>query len=157
MEVAVHPDLEPLRFLLGTWSGEGRGEYPTISPFGYRETATFAHVGKPFISYAQRTFAADDGRPLHGEVGYLRLPRPGWVELVLAHPTGVVEVQEGPLDGSSLRLRSVTINGTGSAKEVNAIERDLDFGSGVIRYSVRMAAVGVPLTHHLEGVLNQEG
>jgi hypothetical protein len=157
MDRPVHPDIEPLVFLLGTWNGEGRGEYPTISRFGYRETVVFTHVGKPFVAYAQRTFANDDGRPLHGEAGFLRLPRPGWVELVVAHPTGVVEVEEGPFSGSSLRLRSSLVAGTGSAKEVTAIERDFDFEEGVIRYSLRMAAVGRPLAHHLEARLRLEG
>jgi hypothetical protein len=157
-EPDIHPDIEPLSFLLGTWSGEGRGEYPTISPFGYRETVTFAHAGKPFLSYFQRTVSLDDGRPLHAEAGYLRSPRPGWVELVLVHPTGVVEVDEGAFDGSSLRLRSILVAGTTSAKEVTAMERDFDFdiGSGVITYSLRMAAVGQPLTHHLQARLQRE-
>lgn len=149
----MHPDIEPLRFLLGTWSGEGRGEYPTISPFGYRETVTFTHAGKPFLAYSQRTFARDDGRPLHSELGYLRSPRPGWAELVVAHPTGLVEVDEGPFSGRALHLVSGLVAGTSSAKEVTAIERDFDFEPGVITYSLRMAALGQPVTHHLEARL----
>src|ERR1700758_544339 len=91
----LHPDLEALAPLLGTWAGQGAGKYPTIQPFEYFEEVVFSHVGKPFLAYGQKTRAVSDGKPLHAETGYLRVPQPGRIELVLAHPSGIAEIEVG--------------------------------------------------------------
>jgi hypothetical protein len=155
----LHDSVKPLATLIGSWAGEGRGEYPTIESFGYREEITFGHVGKPFVAYGQKTRAVDDGRPLHAETGYLRLPAPGRIEVVLAHPTGIAEVQEGTVDDDDgvlvIAIATTTVARTASAKEVTALERSLRIDGDELTYTVRMAAVGLPLQHHLSATLRR--
>jgi hypothetical protein len=158
----LHPAAEPLALLLGTWAGVGRGVYPTIEPFGYGEEVRLWHVGKPFLAYTQRTWALDDGRPLHAESGYWRPTGAGRVELVLAHSTGIVEVEEGTVEADAgghtafLSLATSTVGRTASAKQVDRVERAIRVEADILTYRLRMAAVGQPLQDHLEAELHRQ-
>lgn len=156
----LHPDLAALAPLLGTWAGQGAGEYPTIEPFDYLEEVVFSHVGKPFLAYAQRTKAPADGKPLHAETGYLRVPQPGHVELVLAHPSGITEIEVGTYavtgDVIDIELTTTDVGLTPTAKEVTALGRSFRIDGDELSYSVRMGAVGQPLQHHLAAVLRRQ-
>lgn len=160
MPADLHPDLESLAPLLGTWTGRGSGDYPTIEPFEYFEELVFSHVGKPFLVYGHRTSAADDGRPLHAETGYLRVPQPGHIELVLAHPSGIAAIELGTYSVSDevvrLELATATIGLTPTAKEVTAIARSFVLNGDELSHALRMAAVGQPLQDHVAALLRRQ-
>ena len=165
----LHPDLAPLATLLGAWEGVGAGDYPTIDAFSYREQVTFGHVGKPFLTYAQRTWHPENGTPMHAETGYLRVvPSPAaepattsdaagrvGVELALAHPTGIVEVEEGHLEAGVLRLTTISIGRSGTAKDVVSLRREFRIVDDELSYDLWMAYADIPETHHLHASLRR--
>lgn len=153
------PRLGPLPALVGTWAGTGRGIYPTIPTFEYAEEISFTDGGvKPFIAYAQRTRAADDGRPLHAESGYVRWTAEG-AEWVIASPTGVTEVHtctvtEG--DGVvEFVFRTAAMAASPTAKRVDSVERRLRVTADALDYELHMAAVGEPHQLHLTAHLTR--
>lgn len=160
MPADLHPDVEVLAPLLGTWAGRGSGKYPTIEPFDYLEEVVFTHVGKPFLAYGQKTKAATDGKPLHAETGYLRVPQPGHLELVLAHPSGITEIEVGTYtatgDVIEIDLTASKIGLTPTAKEVTALGRRFRIDGNELSYSLQMGAVGLPLQDHLAAVLHRQ-
>jgi len=151
----VHPDLVPLAFLLGTWEGRGEGGYPTIEPFSYLEVVTFSHVGKPFLAYQQRTRHPQTEVPMHAETGYWRPVGERGLEVLLAHPTGVVEVYEGTVERTRIEIRTTSVTCTRTAKDVRALTRSIEVEGDTLRYDLAMAAVGQPLTHHLHAELHR--
>jgi len=151
----LHADLLPLTFLLGTWTGEGVGGYPTVESFRFRQELSFSHYGKPVLEYSSRTWALSDGRPMAAETGWWR-PRPdNSVEVVLAHPMGVVEVWLGQVTGTKVELATDLVARTPSAKEVTAGHRLYGLVGEELMWAYDMAAAGRPLQPHLSARLHR--
>jgi hypothetical protein len=157
-DIELHQLCEPLRPLLGTWKGNGAGRYPTIESFEYVEEITFGHVGKPFLSYTQRT-RLKDGPPSHAEAGYLRAVGNDRYEFIVLAPNGIIEIDAVTIDtarGLHVDARSEHVYGTPTAKAVQAVVREIDVADDTMHYRLSMSAVGQPLLHHLEAELFRE-
>ena len=155
--MAIHPDLAPMAFLLGRWEGAGIGGYPTIESFRFGQEIEFSHNGKPFLSYVSRTWRLDEegriGLPLGTESGYWR-PRPDHeVEVMLAHPTGIVEIYLGEITGTRIEMATDVVARTATAKEVTAGHRLYGLAGTDLAYAYDLAAVGQPLQPHLSAQL----
>ncbi|KAI5623694.1 THAP domain-containing protein 4, partial [Silurus asotus] len=153
--VDLNPAMRPLDWLLGTWESEepGQGSFPTISPFLYNETLHFTHVGQPVINITFNAFHAETNKPLHRESGFIRIqPGTNNVAFIIAQNSGLVEIEEGELDGQKLTLQSRALARTSFTKKphVQQISRVLHLRSdGRLEQKVFMALENQPLTQHL--------
>ncbi|WP_426245922.1 FABP family protein [Nocardioides sp. LHG3406-4] len=149
----LHPNCGPVAWLLGTWRGNGRGDYPTIDPFEYRQELIFTHDGRPFFHYMARAEIIDEsGEKVRDgaiETGFLRCPEPGKVEFLLSHNTGFVEIWYGTAEGGKLQLTTDAVVRTATAKEYVGGTRLYGNVEGDLLYAHDMAAMGQELQSHL--------
>jgi hypothetical protein len=159
METELHPDLEPVKFLLGQWEGAGVGGYPDIESFHFGQELSFTHIGKPFLIYNSRTWRLDDegnlGAPLAMESGYWRPQPGGGLEVIIAHPTGIAEVYLGEVTGTRAEMSTDLVARTATAKEVTAGRRLYGLIGEDLGYAYDMAAEGQKLQSHLSAQLKR--
>lgn len=88
--------------LEGTWKGEGRGEYPGVTSFDYRETLIFTRRDEKTLAYEQRNQKRYDGQteylPSHWENGFLRVLENDDLELVNTQSSGRGEALAGRIE-----------------------------------------------------------
>ncbi len=155
----LHPRLEPLAWLVGRWEGVGALVYPTVEDRNYVQQVEFSHDGRPFLHYSSRSWLLEAdgtrGRPGASEEGWWR---PGAekfdVEVLLAHPFGVMELLVGRVAFKKVELASDAVVRSGTAKDVTATTRLYGGVDGDLAYVVEMAAVGQALQPHLSARLS---
>jgi hypothetical protein len=150
-----------LRLLVGEWSGEGRGEFPTVEPFEYLETLTFAGDHRPFLHYEEKTKRRNAGQadyiPSHWESGFLRLLPDGQVELINTQGSGRLERLTGSLEGTEtgliLRLQSTAFLNDPRILETS---RTITLDGNSLDYTQNMytTAVSGP-AHHVRATLHR--
>ncbi|GAB3993094.1 FABP family protein [Glycomyces albus] len=148
----LHDDLVPLL----PWSAAGaagaRG-YPGTEDFLYAQEVAFTHDGRPFLHYTARSWIIDtEGKPVRPaaqETGWWRPvkgkdPKKPEVEVLLAHPTGILDLYYGHVDGNRIELATDAVVRSPEAKEVTASKRLYGLVEGALMYAVEMAAEGKP-------------
>lgn len=156
----LHPDCAPVAWLLGTWRGNGHGDYPTIEKFQFGQELIFAHDGRPFFHYFSRAWILDEEgnkvRESALETGFLRCRPERKLEFVLTHATGFAEIWYGEAGDARFELSTDLVARTESAKEVTAGTRLYGYVEGDLLYAYDMAAVGQPLQPHLWARLERQ-
>ena len=161
MELAADlpAELVPLAWLIGTWEGAGVVGYPTMASLHFGQEVTFEHTGKTFLAYRSQTWLLDDEgarlRPLSTESGFWRPQPDSALEVLLAHPTGFVEIWVGEVAGAKVELRTDLVARTASAKEYTAGHRLYGLVDGELFWAFDMAAVGEPLQSHASARLKR--
>jgi len=170
--------LIPLAWLIGKWAGAGVIGYPTIEEARFGQEIEFSHDGRPFLSYRSQTWLLDDDgnqvRPLATETGFWRpvaatvghadelpdedaeAPAPGTeLEVLLAHPTGFVEIYLGRVNGPRIDLATDLVARTATAKEYTAASRLYGLVESDLLWAMDMAAMGQPLQSHASARLKR--
>ena len=168
--------LIPLAWLIGKWAGAGVIGYPTIEEARFGQEIEFSHDGRPFLSYRSQTWLLDDDgnqtRPLATETGFWRPvaatvgqadegegekeKAPGTeLEVLLAHPTGFVEIYLGTVNGPRIDLATDLVARTSTAKEYTAASRLYGLVESDLLWAMDMAAMGRPLQSHASARLKR--
>ena len=153
--------LVPLAFLIGRWEGAGVVGYPTIESANFGQEVEFWHDGRPFLHYRSQAWLLDDEgqqvRPLASEVGFWRPGPDGDLEVLLSHPTGIVEIYVGTVEGPRITLQTDLVARTTTAKEYTAATRLYGLVDSDLMWVMDMAAVGQSLQSHVSGQLKRAG
>jgi hypothetical protein len=155
----IHPLCARLAWILGTWAGNGHGEYDGIDDFEFGQELLFQQDGRPFIHFMSRSWIVDSEgnhvREAAQETGFIRPQEDGILEVVMTHNTGFVEIWHGALDPDAPRFEIVTdaVARTGSAKEYTGGKRLYGYVNGDLLYAFDMAAMGKSLQPHTHAQL----
>lgn len=158
----LHEQCLGLLPLVGVWRGTGEVVYPTIDgPFHFGQQLTFAHDGRPFLTYEARSWLlGPDGeivRPAARETGFWRPQPDGSLEVLIAHATGVIEMYYGPKgDMRSWEIETDAVVRTPSAKDVQGAKRLYGLvNQGDLAYVDERAMEGQPMQPHLSALLHR--
>ena len=153
--------IQTITVLQGTWQGEGRGQFPGVTSFAYRETLVFTRRDEKTLAYEQRTQKLYDGQtewlPSHWESGFIRVLESGELELTSAQ-IGRTEVLSGSIEvvDTLFRIRFVSKTITNDPRMVSSA-RILELEGDTLRYTMEMQTIKVDHSaQHLKIALQRQ-
>ena len=153
------PALAPLAWLIGRWEGAGVVGYPTMESVNFGQEIEVSHDGRPFLEWQSRTWLLDaEGgleKPAARESGFWRVPEEGTAELLLTHPTGIVEMYYGTIEPARLTLQTDAVVRSPHAKDYSAAKRLYGLVDSRLMWAMDMAAEGKPLQSHASAELRR--
>ena len=148
------PEVYPLAWLVGRWSGTGEVAYPTVPPCAVTTEVLVTHDGGPYLAWTCTLRVAGDERVWSTEQGFWRVPpdRPADlpadrhpVELLLTDPAGHLVLFAGVAGNGRIDLASDLVARTPDAAEITAASRLYGLVSGELMWTWDLAAFGQPL------------
>jgi hypothetical protein len=122
----------------------------------------FTYVpSKPYLVYESATWRITEGgdldEPLARETGYWRPQPDGEVEVLLAHPTGIIEIYLGAVEPAKIELATRGVLKTETAKDYRSATRLYGLVNGALMWVMDMAAMDQPMQAHVSAELRRTG
>ncbi|GAB3174830.1 hypothetical protein GCM10027059_47560 [Myceligenerans halotolerans] len=174
------PEVYPLAWLVGTWSGSGVIDHPAVGKKPFTQELTFDHDGGPYLRFESTLRVAtgeptaapttDDDGTASGETvwstetGYWRVStdRPDGLEedrhpleVVVADAAGRMTLYVGAVGNGRVDLASDAIARTSTSSDVRASKRLFGLVEGRLLWVEELAAFGEPLRSYASGELDR--
>jgi hypothetical protein len=154
MSSSATTSIQILDFLEGTWKGEGRGGYPDVTSFDYRETLVFTRRDEKTLAYEQRAQKRYDGQSewlqSHWENGFISTLDSGDLQLVNIQIGGRNEELIGTIEAtdSVFRIHFVSKNLNNDPRMISSA-RTFELEGDTLRYEMEMQTTKVnqPTSH----------
>lgn len=164
LDPSLPAPLVPLAWLVGTWQGAGVIGYPTMEESRFGQELVFAHEVRDTLTCRSSIWLLDEdgnrGELYDVESGYWRatgeaIEGGSALEVLVAHPAGVVEIYVGRVYGARVDLETDVVARTASAEEYAASTRMYGLVEGDLLWAHDLAAFGHPLQSHASARLRR--
>ncbi|WP_312717629.1 FABP family protein [Mobilicoccus sp.] len=163
IDPTMNPAVAPLGWMIGRWEGVGVVGYPDMDSRNFGQELVISHDGRPFLAIESHTHLLnEDGskdRDSARESGFFRFLDNGEIELLLVHPTGILEMYVGrrEVDRPVLDLATDGVMRSPAARDYTAARRMYGLVEQKLLWVMDMAAEGHPMQSHASAQLTRVG